>query len=40
VELRSKRTEFDEGNAKMQSMGYRLLRPVAGSPDDFLFGPA
>jgi FkbM family methyltransferase len=39
VELRSKRSEFDAGNAKMQSMGYRLLRPVAESPDDFLFGP-
>jgi FkbM family methyltransferase len=40
VELRSKRTEFEDGNAKMQSMGYKLLRQVANSPDDFLFGPA
>jgi FkbM family methyltransferase len=40
VELRSKRSEFDEGNAKMQSMGYKLIRNVADSPDDFLFGPA
>ena len=40
VELRAKRQEFAEGEAKLRELGYRLLRPVADSPDDFLFTPA
>jgi FkbM family methyltransferase len=40
VELRSRRDEFAAGNAWFERHGYRLVRPIAASPDDFLFGPA
>ena len=40
VELREKHGEFEAGNAKMQSLGYRVVRKVAGSANDYLFGPA
>lgn len=40
VELRAAAGEIEAGHAQMQAMGYRPLRQVAGSPTDFLFGPA
>ncbi|MBV1799402.1 FkbM family methyltransferase [Siccirubricoccus sp. G192] len=40
VELRSKRKEFETGHAAMAKLGYKLIRKIADSSDDFLFGPA
>ena len=39
VELRSKRKEIEIGTKFLADLGYKMLRPIAGSENDFLFGP-